>query len=160
MAVVLWGDACGARELLLIQRGFTAPQHAGELAFPGGMVEPTDRDLPATARRELEEELGLREGLWEMGCLPDGVAKGRVRFTPVVFRWESAEPRVEPGHEVKDVLRLGLRWLLRAPWTQERLEHGGLSVKAPRLELQDVPLWGATAFVLKAWLDVLDQEIR
>ena len=57
VAVVLWGDADGARQIVLVQRGFDAPRHAGELAFPGGMVEAGDRDLPATARRELAEEL-------------------------------------------------------------------------------------------------------
>src|SRR5690348_16172483 len=57
VAVVLWGDARGARRLVLVQRGHGAPQHPGEIAFPGGMEEPFDRDLPRTARRELAEEL-------------------------------------------------------------------------------------------------------
>jgi 8-oxo-dGTP pyrophosphatase MutT (NUDIX family) len=159
VAVVLWGDAAGARDVVLVQRGYTAPQHAGELAFPGGMVEPSDRDLPATARRELAEELGVGSGLWELGCLPDGVAKGRVRFTPVLFRWEAREPRFELGDEIRGVLRLGLRWLLEAPWGAEVLEHGGVVLRAPRLELPEVPLWGATAFVLRAWLDALALEM-
>ncbi len=92
VAVVLWGGGEGAREIVLVQRGFGAPQHPGELALPGGMVEPGDRDLPATARRELFEELGVRDDLWEIGCFPDGVAKARTRFTPVLFRWEAPEP--------------------------------------------------------------------
>ena len=49
VAVLLWGDAEGARKLVLVQRGYTAPHHPGELAFPGGMVEAGDRDLRATA---------------------------------------------------------------------------------------------------------------
>jgi len=159
VAVVLWGDGEGARDVVLVQRGFTAPQHAGELAFPGGMVEPGDRDLPATARRELAEELGVGSDLWELGCIPDGVAKGRVRFTPVIFRWEAPTPRFELNHEIRGVRRLGLLWLLEAPWGAEVLEHGGVPLQVPRLELPEVPLWGATAFVLKAWLDVLAMEI-
>ena len=155
VAVLLWGDAAGAREVVLVQRGATAPHHGGELAFPGGMAERGDRDLPATARRELEEELGVTEGLWELGCFPDGVAKGRTRFTPVFLRWEVLEPRFCLGSELQAVLRLPLQPLLRAPWGTQRVELKGVSLDIPRLELGIGPLWGATAMVLKAWLDVL-----
>ena len=157
VAVVLWGDAEGARKLVLVQRGFEAPQHAGEVAFPGGMEEPYDRDLPDTARRELHEELGVKDGLWELGCFPDGVAKARTRFTPVFFRWEAPEPRFEIGNEILDVLLLPLRPLMAAPWVMQTFEREGLVFSVPRLELPKAPLWGATAFVLKAWLDILQQ---
>ncbi len=159
VGVILWGDARGARKVVVVQRGFGAPQHPGEIAFPGGMVEPGDRDLPATARREVAEELGLTEGLWELGCFPDGIAKARVRFTPVFFRWEAPEPGFTLDRELERVLMLPLAPLLDAPWTFERFERYGLPLEVPRLELAmdgwEAPLWGATAFVLKAWLDVL-----
>jgi len=155
VAVVLWGDAAGARKLVVVQRGFEAPQHPGELAFPGGMAEPRDRDLPATARRELHEELGIQEGLWEMGCFPDGVAKALTRFTPVFFRWEAPEPRFQVGYEIQEVLLLPLAPLAQAPWTLQAFERQGIHFQVPRLELPEAPLWGATAYVLKAWLDVL-----
>jgi 8-oxo-dGTP pyrophosphatase MutT (NUDIX family) len=156
VAVLLWGGADGAREVVLVRRGATAPRHGGELAFPGGMEEPFDRDLPATARRELEEELGVARDLWELGCFPDGVAKGWTRFTPVFLRWEAPEPGFRLGSEIQDVLRLPLEGLLHAPWTVQVLELPGLPpLEAPRLELPLAPLWGATALVLKAWLDLL-----
>ena len=155
VAVLLWGGPEGAREVVLVQRGSTAPQHGGELAFPGGMAEPFDRDLTATARRELEEELGVKDGLWELGCFPDGVAKARTRFTPVFLRWEVPEPVFVLGHELQGVLRLPLEPLLTAPWTLQRVELRGSALDIPRLELDLAPLWGATALVLKTWLDVL-----
>lgn len=156
VAVVLWGNPEGARRLVLVQRGHGAPQHAGEVAFPGGMAEPEDRDLTATARRELQEELGLREGLWELGCFPDGVAKGRTRFTPVFFRWEAPSPKLVAGPELERALLLPLRALIGAPWRTETLVHRDLALEVPRLELPEAPLWGATAYVLKAWLDLLE----
>jgi 8-oxo-dGTP pyrophosphatase MutT (NUDIX family) len=161
VGVLLWGDAAGARKVVLVQRGYGAPQHAGEIAFPGGMVETADRDLPATARREVGEEIGISEGLWELGCFPDGVAKARVRFTPVFFRWEEPQPRFTLDRELERVLMLPLAPLLVAPWTLEVLDRHGLALEVPRLELAmdgwAAPLWGATAFVFKAWLDVLKE---
>ena len=157
VALVLHGDAAGARRLVLVQRSRTAPQHPGELALPGGMVEPGDRDLPATARRELREELGIAEGLWEIGCFPDGVAKARTRFTPVLFRWEAPAPAFRVDAELERALMVPLTPLLDAPWTVERLTRQEMTLEVPRLELPEAPLWGATAFVLKAWLDVLAQ---
>lgn len=155
VAVVLWGDLTGARRVLLAQRGDTAPRNAGELAFPGGMTEPEDRDLPATARRELMEELTMAGEFWELGCFPDGVAKGCTRFTPVFFRWEQAEPKIDPGPEMQRALLLPLQGLLDAPWSQQEIHFEGRKMPVPRLEMAPVPLWGATARVLKAWLDVL-----
>lgn len=155
VAVVLWGGPDGARQVVLVQRGQSAPQHGGELAFPGGMVEPFDRDLPATARRELAEELGVTGDLWELGCFPDGVAKARTRFTPVFMRWEAPEPRFQLGSEIQDVLLLPLDGLLAAPWSIQNLELRGTVLGIPRLELPTAPLWGATALVLKTWLDLL-----
>lgn len=155
VALVLWGDALGARKLVLVQRGFTAPQHPGEMAFPGGMAEPGDRDLRYTARRELEEELGVRDDLWEIGCFPDGVARARTRFTPVLFRWEAPTPVFRVDAELHAVRLVPLRPLMEAPWTLEWLDRQGLPLEVPRLELSDAPVWGATAYVLKKWLDVL-----
>ena len=155
VGVLLWGDAEGARKLVLVQRGFGAPHHAGEIAFPGGMTEPKDQDLRFTARREVAEELGVTQDLWELGCFPDGVAKARTRFTPVFFRWEAPAPAFHLDHELEQALLLPLAPLMDAPWTIERLERYGLALDVPRLELPQAPLWGATAFVLKAWLDVL-----
>ncbi len=155
VGVLLWGDAEGARKLVVVQRGYGAPHHAGELAFPGGMAEPKDRDLPSTARREVAEELGITRGLWELGCFPDGVAKARTRFTPVFFRWEEPSPAFQLDRELEQALLLPLVPLMNAPWTVERIDRYGLALDVPRLELPQAPLWGATAFVLKAWLDVL-----
>jgi 8-oxo-dGTP pyrophosphatase MutT (NUDIX family) len=159
VAVVLWGDGGGARKLVLVQRGYGAPQHPGEIAFPGGMAEPRDLDLPRTARRELQEELGIQD-VWEIGCFPDGVAKARVRFTPVLFRWEAPEPAFQVDAELERALMLPLAPLLDAPWSVEVLDRQGLALQVPRLEMdladgEATPLWGATAFVLKAWLDAL-----
>ncbi len=46
-------------DVLFTKRGIDLSDHAGEISFPGGRIEPTDDDAAAAALRETEEELGL-----------------------------------------------------------------------------------------------------
>ncbi|HEY8950067.1 MAG TPA: NUDIX domain-containing protein, partial [Rhizomicrobium sp.] len=45
--------------VLLTQRTETLSRHAGQVSFPGGRVDPEDRDAAAAALREAKEEVGL-----------------------------------------------------------------------------------------------------
>jgi 8-oxo-dGTP pyrophosphatase MutT (NUDIX family) len=57
--LVLLKDAAVGPEVVLLQRSDTLRHQPGEIAFPGGSREPTDRDPAATALREATEEIGL-----------------------------------------------------------------------------------------------------
>jgi 8-oxo-dGTP pyrophosphatase MutT (NUDIX family) len=54
-------DAGGEITVTLARRTERVPHHKGQICFPGGSRDPEDRDLLATALREAEEELGIRE---------------------------------------------------------------------------------------------------
>ncbi|WP_416391934.1 CoA pyrophosphatase [Alloalcanivorax xenomutans] len=57
-------------ELILTVRSRSMPTHAGEVAFPGGKRDPSDRNLMMTALRESQEEVGLaREAVEVLGNL-------------------------------------------------------------------------------------------
>lgn len=47
-------------KVCLTQRSSTLRDHAGQISFPGGRVEPGDRDLFQAALREAQEEIGIR----------------------------------------------------------------------------------------------------
>ena len=61
------------------------PRHAGQIAFPGGRMEPTDRDAIATALREAQEEIGLDPSFVEPLGYLDAYRTGTgFRIFPVV----------------------------------------------------------------------------
>jgi 8-oxo-dGTP pyrophosphatase MutT (NUDIX family) len=71
--------------LLLTERSAAMRHHAGQVALPGGRIEPTDRDGVEAAFREAYEEIGL-EGrrLCPLGSLPSYLTGSGYRVQPVV----------------------------------------------------------------------------
>ncbi|MBV8196064.1 MAG: NUDIX domain-containing protein, partial [Candidatus Dormibacteraeota bacterium] len=55
---MLFDPAADTLPLLFMLRSSDLRQHAGQIAFPGGSVEESDRDVVDTALREAREEMG------------------------------------------------------------------------------------------------------
>jgi 8-oxo-dGTP pyrophosphatase MutT (NUDIX family) len=108
VAVVLHEAAAGP-ELLFIERAerFGDPW-SGQMAFPGGRVDPGDADARAAAERETLEEVGLDLAHAELvGRLGDVNAGVRIVLPLVlsafVYRHDVRTP-LTPNHEVRDAL--------------------------------------------------------
>ena len=132
-------------------------RHAGEISFPGGREDDTDRDLTHTALREAHEEIGLD---------PDDVeVVGALQPTPTVATGYSVYPFVgliDPGkewtlsaNEVEHVLELSLPDL-RAGYRRERLLRRGIPFRTDVYVVDDNLIWGATARILGDLLDRID----
>lgn len=71
--------------MLLTKRAETLRNHTGQIAFPGGRIDPEDASAEAAALREAEEEIGLAADHVEIvGRMPDYVAGSGYRITPVL----------------------------------------------------------------------------
>jgi len=71
--------------VLLTTRNSNLRSHSGQIAFPGGRIDPTDPSPEAAALREAEEEVGLDASFVDVvGRLPDYVSGSGYRIAPVL----------------------------------------------------------------------------
>ena len=144
--------------VLLTQRSPDLPDHPGQISFPGGRVEPEDRDVGVAALREAEEEIGLpRERVSLLGRLSEYETVTGYRVTPVVG-WVEPPFEVKPDPvEVADVFEVPLAFLLEPANQQRHIRMVG----EIRRDYYAIPygeryIWGATA----AMLLILERTLR
>jgi 8-oxo-dGTP pyrophosphatase MutT (NUDIX family) len=135
--------------ILLTKRTSTLSSHAGQVAFPGGRMDPGET-AEQTALREACEEVGLPSELVEVtGRLADIVTGTGFRITPVVGLLAPGFVPVLAAAEVEEVFTLPLSVLLD-PAAPE-LRQG--EWKGRTREFWVWPhtkhyIWGATAAIL------------
>jgi 8-oxo-dGTP pyrophosphatase MutT (NUDIX family) len=157
----------GEARIVLTRRPETMPSHRGEIAFPGGKVEPgVDRDTRDAALREAHEEIGLRpESVDVIAALPTlGTVVGQFNITPFVGIIAEGRPIVTAdSREVDRVFDVALSELLADDvYHEERWSWGfdGTERAMQFYELEDETVWGATARILTGFLArIVDVEV-
>lgn len=103
----------GDIHLLFIRRTDQVQDHKGQVSFPGGMVEPQDRDLYDTALRETWEEIGIiPQEVKILGSLPEFETVSGFIVTPIVG-WIPCPYVYTPSEaEVERIFSIPLKWLI------------------------------------------------
>ncbi|PXX63292.1 NUDIX domain-containing protein [Nocardia tenerifensis] len=136
-------------EVLLTQRAATMRQHRGQVAFPGGAVDPGDTGPIDTALREACEETGLdRSGVEPFAVLPKlFVPPSRFDVTPVVAYWRTpSEVGVVDESETERVVRVPVADLLDP--ANRFLVRGSLGYQSPAFQVDGMLVWGLTGGIL------------
>lgn len=139
----------GAPSILLTLRSGHLSAHAGQVAFPGGRIEPGETP-EAAALREAAEEVGLDPRLPELlGRLPDHLTGTGYRMTPVVALLRPPLTLAHDPAEVEEPFELPLSVVLDPDSPQRhRAERQGRMREYWVWPHERHFIWGATAAVL------------
>ena len=150
----------GDPHILFTKKSADVPHHKGQFSFPGGIVEERDASRVETALREAWEEIRLPPDAVEvLGLLDDTMTRATpFVITPIVGIVTRDVGFEADGREIERVLEVPLE-RLRDPsifrtehWERDGVPH---AVHFYDVSGQDV-VWGATARILKQFLDMVE----
>ncbi len=137
--------------VLFTQRTTNLSTHAGQIAFPGGRVDPEDASITDAALREAEEEIGLDRRFVEPLGFIDSYRTGTgFRISPVVAIVAPGFTLTLNPAEVSDVFEVPLQFLM----DQNNHQRHEREWRGRRRSFYAMPygeryIWGATAGMLK-----------
>ena len=145
--------------LLFTLRAEHLPSHKGQISFPGGSIDDDDPSAQVASLREAEEEVGLApdrvEILGELDHVPTFVS-GYV-IAPFVG-WVRERPELRPNpDEVAAVLHVPITDLTEEIRAEPGFEHRGRTFPTEAWVWRDQVIWGATARVLRLFLERLSE---
>lgn len=148
VAVVDHGDSTA---VLLTQRTRSLRTHSGQIAFPGGAVDPDDVSVEAAALREAEEEIGLTASYVDtVGRLPDYLTVSGFRITPVLAVVRDRYPVAINRREVDDVFEVPFDFLMNPNnHIRESRHWQGQERHYYTMPYRDRFIWGVTAGILR-----------
>ena len=153
----------GGWYLILTKRTETMEYHKGQISFPGGTQHEEDASPKDTALRESWEEIGLDPADVEILGELDDTATYTTRFLVSPFVGVIPYPydfRANP-EEVEEVISVPLDVLLDKRNFREEMQWiDGQFVSQYFYRYGDKVIWGATARMLKQFLEIIDTIVK
>ena len=156
-AVLLLVSGCG--RVLLTKRSETLDHHRGQVALPGGVSDPEDSSLEATALREAQEEVGIDPSrVRVIGRLPGFSTFTGFEVQPILGHAQGAASTIALSlnpHEIETAFWTELDELSRS-YRLEGVRLGPIEVPTHAFYVGGHRVWGATGLILRDFLNRLD----
>ncbi|HZY67412.1 MAG TPA: CoA pyrophosphatase [Devosia sp.] len=159
IALVRRGEALS---VLYTERSPALRSHSGQIAFPGGKIDPSDKGPGDAALREAWEEVALdRDDATLLGYMPAYFTGSNYLITPVVAEVRPHRPFVGNPGEVKSVFEVPLpRLMLASAYNTLSFEDGNRRGSTWKIEHEGLVIWGITANLTRRFYDlVLKDEV-
>jgi 8-oxo-dGTP pyrophosphatase MutT (NUDIX family) len=159
--------------ILLTVRSTQLRKHSGQIALPGGKIDPEDTDASHTALREAFEEIGLPSANCQLiGALPRHETGTGFEITPIVALVNPEHPNTYTPKlsedEVSEIFEIPLAHLLNPhhynhhelTWTDDAGTHTRDWYGIPSIDTEGKArhIWGVTARVLRHFYEHLHGE--
>lgn len=137
--------------VILTKRTEKLRHHSGQVAFPGGRIDPVDASPVDAALRETEEEIGLGRSFVEViGRLPDYVSGSGFRVAPILGIVRPDFLLTLNVDEVDDAFEVPLAFLMNeANHARESREWQGHRRHYYVMPYGDHHIWGLTAGIIR-----------
>lgn len=152
----------GKLKTVFIKRSVYDGVHSGQISFPGGKYENTDKSFEVTALRETKEEIGVENDKIEIiGQLTDLYIPPSNFLVKVFVGYSAQQPvYIKDKKEVQSILEVDLDDLRDSRNITEKEFYSTsrkLKVIAPCYVINNIEIWGATAMIVTELIDLLNQ---
>jgi len=142
--------------ILFIERPANTGVHSGQISFPGGKYEKTDKNYIATALRETYEEVGLApENINILGKMSQVYVVASNFIIQPVLGFMQETPKYKPNEEVENILEVPLSYLHQASVQEKPIKSAiGVVLQAPYILIENKTLWGVTAMITSELIQI------
>ena len=144
-----WDASLKDCQMMFIKRSASLRKHAGQVGFPGGVVEAGDASLIDAGFREAEEEVALeRSSVEVISPLPIAEVPSGFQLHPYFVATDQQEFRIQES-EVQSLHLVSLTDLLSCPFRVEQKEWQSRLWRVVYFDLDDLCVWGVTGRIVE-----------